>query len=168
MRGLSPDDAAGLFGYRSDPAVAEFQTFRPASIEDAIAFIRDSNPAFNQEGSWFQLGIYLKGTLIGDIGIHFLDPRNLQCEIGYTIAKRHWRRGFGKEAVARVVTHLFADLGKHRVSASLDPANLASAALLESLGFRKEGLFRKSILNGEEWEDDLVYAILAEEWKPTL
>jgi len=35
---------------------------------------------------------------------------------------------------------------------------------LESIGFRKEGLFKKSILNQGTWEDDLIYAILNEEW----
>ena len=165
IRALSPGDAEALFAYRSDGAVARFQSFRPGSAEDARRFILDNTKDFGAEGTWFQAGVYSDGALIGDIGVHFMGPGNAQCEIGYTIDPRRQRRGYGKEAVGRVVGFLFGELGKHRVFASLDPANAASAALLESLGFRREGLFRQSLLVDGRWEDELTYAMLRGEWE---
>ncbi len=102
--------------------------------------------------------------MIGDIGIHFIGPENKQVEIGYTISRDFQRQGFGKEAVIGIINYLFKNLQKHRITASLDPKNSASIALLESIRFRKEGLLKQSILNQGVWEDDLLYALLSEEW----
>lgn len=165
LKDLSPADAPALFAYRSLEEVARFQSFRPASEEEAAAFILGNPAAFGEGGRWSQLGVFLEGELIGDLGARFFGPGGLQAEIGYTIAPARQGKGYGKEAVARLLDFLFRDLRKHRVAASLDPGNLASIALLESLGFRREGLFLKSVLVEGEWADDLCCALLAKEWE---
>lgn len=166
LRTLAPADAPRLFAYRRDPEVARYQNFAPGTEEEARAFIALHTRHFDREGTWHQLGIFLPGAqeLIGDAGLHFLGPENAQAEIGYTIAPRHQRRGYGAEAVTRLVDFVFRDLRKHRLIASLDPANLPSVKLLERVGFRREGLFRQSVLVNGRWADDLVYAVLREEW----
>lgn len=164
VRDLEEGDAASLYEYRTLPAVRAFQSFNPKNVEEALSFIKESTRAFDQENEWFQVGIRQGDRLIGDIGIHFIGPRNLQCEIGYTIDPRHQRKGFATEALTGVVGYLFDRLGKHRIIASLDPKNTASMMLLEKVGFRKEGLFKASILVDGAWEDDLVYAMLRDEW----
>lgn len=158
-------NAQDMLDYRLDESVQRFQSFRPKSIDDIKRFISDNTANFNIENNWYQIGVFLDEKLIGDIGIHFLGPANLQCEIGYTISPKFQKRGYGKESVSCVIDHLFKDLQKHRVFASLDPGNLSSIALLESVGFRREGLHKKSILCNGVWEDDLLYAILDEEWQ---
>ncbi len=127
-------------------------------------FLHACSKRINIEGSWYQHGVYHKNIFIGDIGLHFLGPQNTQVEIGYTIAKPFQRRGFGKESVLRILQYLFEDLKKHRIVASLDPKNESSIRLLESVGFRMEGCFKKSICVEDRWEDSLVYALLKEEW----
>lgn len=165
IKPVSLADARDMFEYRTNENIFRFQTFKPKTINEIEDFIKNNSKGFNKEGKWFQLGIYLKAKMIGDIGIHFIGPNNKQCEIGYTISHMYQNNGYGKESVKGVVTYLFEKLNKHRIIASLDPHNLASIALLESVGFRKEGLFEKSLLNNDRWEDDLVYAILNEEWE---
>ena len=55
--------------------------------------------------------------------------------------------------------------GKRRVFADTDPENAASNRLLETLGFRREGLLRA------EWEthigvrDSVIWGLLREEWQ---
>lgn len=62
-------DAEIVFQYRSDKRVSFYHTFHPQSIEDVIAFIENNTKTFNNENTWFQLGIHLKDErLIGDIG----------------------------------------------------------------------------------------------------
>ncbi len=165
IKSVSLTDAPDMFEYRTDECVVRFQTLNPKSINEIEDFIKDYTKFFNIEDKWFQLGIYLHEKMIGDIGIHFIGPRNMQCEIGYTISHLYQNNGYGKESVRGVVNYLFKELKKHRIVASVDPGNAASIALLESVGFRKEGRFKKSILHNGRWEDDLVYALLDKEWE---
>ncbi|MBY8852648.1 GNAT family N-acetyltransferase, partial [Saccharothrix sp. MB29] len=86
-------------------------------------------------------------------------------EIGYTMAREHQRRGYAAEAVGRLVEHLFTDRGLHRVTAECDARNDRSARLLTRLGFRREGHRVKATWHKGEWTDDLLFALLAEEWR---
>jgi len=169
LRALTLTDAPAMYSYRSAPEVMRHQSWHPTSETEIQAFIRNNRKLrFNYANTWVQLGICLKATneLIGDVGIHFLPLDNWQVEIGFTISPKHQGKGFATEAVKQLLNYLFANLGKHRVIASVDPANTASIRLLERIGMRKEGHFLKSIWNGKEWADDVVYAILQEEWLP--
>ncbi len=168
LRPICQEDAKAMFKYRSDAETNQYQGWIPETEEDVIDFIGRTSIKENIPETWFQLVIVQKTSdeLIGDIGIHFLGEENLQVEIGYTVAK-HWQgKGFATEAVSAVLHYLFERLKKYRVTASLDPDNIPSIKLLERLGFRKEAHFKKSIWLNDEWVDDLVYALLKEEWEP--
>lgn len=115
-------------------------------------------------GTWLQLAICLKDDLvIGDIGIHFLE--DAQVEIGYTITPDHQGNGYATEAVRAVMDYLFSILMKHRITESVDPDNMASVRLLEKIGFRKEAHFIQSFRMGEEWRDNVIFAMLSNEWE---
>jgi len=60
--------------------------------------------------------------------------------------------------------YLFAR-GKHRITASCDARNAASVAVLERLAMRREGHLRQSTWAKGEWTDDLLYALLRDEWQ---
>jgi RimJ/RimL family protein N-acetyltransferase len=160
-------DAAAMYAYRSDPEVYRYQSWRPTGVPEVEEYIRSlGQNGFDREGTWFQLGMYAKDTraLIGDLGVHFLPPGSRQVEIGFTVSPAHQRRGFAAEAVPALIGYLFGTLGKHRVIGSVDPRNAPSIALLSKLGFRREAHFRQSIWADGEWQDDVIYALLAEEW----
>jgi RimJ/RimL family protein N-acetyltransferase len=78
--------------------------------------------------------------------------------------RAHWGRGIATEAVAALIDELFAE-GQRRLFADTDPDNVASIALVERLGFKREALLRA------EWEthigvrDSLIFGILADEWR---
>ena len=165
---LRGDDAAGVFAYRSDPEVGRYQTWAPRSLEDVQRFIASLQPiAFDTPGTWYQLGIRLRdgGDLVGDLGCHFRDDNPREVEIGVTLAPARQGRGYGTEAVAGLLGHLFGTLCKHRVVASVDPRNLPCVALLERVGLRQEGHFRESLWFRGGWVDDLAFAILEREWR---
>ncbi len=164
LRVLNMDDKEQFFKYRSNPEIYRFQSWKPSSIEEIEAFIELNLAAIpNTPCTWLQLAVCLKdGRLIGDIGIHFLDD-GCQVELGYTISPDYQGRGYAREAVQAVIDFLFFSLGKHRITASVDPGNLSSIKLLEKMGFRKEAHFVKSYLMDNEWCDDCVYALLGED-----
>jgi RimJ/RimL family protein N-acetyltransferase len=53
----------------------------------------------------------------------------------------------------------------HRMIGRCDARNLASAAVLRRIGMRQEALFRENEWVKGEWTDELVFAILADEWR---
>ena len=163
LRRFVPADAATLSEYRSDPEVARYQSWpTPYSVAAARRLIDEQSHLDGpRAGDWLQIAATLADELIGDVAVRLSDDGHT-ARIGYTIARAHQRRGFGVEAAGAVVAHLFAS-GLHRVQASLDPRNVASARLLERLGFRHEGTAIAAELDDGEWCDVAHYAILRDE-----
>ena len=102
------------------------------------------------------------GTLIGDIGLHFLAP--FQLELGYSLDPAYQGNGYATEAVRAILVSAFGAWDIHRMTASVDPENMPSVRLLERLGFRKEAHFIASFRVNGEWRDDCIYAMLRAEW----
>ncbi len=169
LRRFRPDDLPAFVAYRSDPAVARYQSWdAPYPEQDGRKLIGDllaQHP--DTPGDWYQYAAALRSTgeLIGDVGVGTDADDARLTEIGYTIATAHQGHGYGKEAVRLVLRYLFAERGKHRVHARCDPRNVASVKLLESLGLRREGHLRESFREHDEWADELIYAILDYEWR---
>ncbi|HEX6857814.1 MAG TPA: GNAT family protein [Streptosporangiaceae bacterium] len=172
LRRFRAADAPVFAAYRSVPEVARYQSwdtpFPVAAAEEAIGEMLARHP--DTPGEWFQFAAVLRdggpdgGELIGDCAActDADDPR--QAEIGFTIAPAFQRRGYATEAAGLLLGYLFGARGKHRVTATCDARNLASAAVLERLGMRREGHLRESAWAKGEWTDDLVYAMLRREW----
>jgi RimJ/RimL family protein N-acetyltransferase len=169
LRRFRRGDAAVFAAYRTDPAVARYQGWdTPYSLQRAEQFVRDLEGADpDTPGAWFQFAVMarLDGTLVGDCGagVGLEDPR--QAEIGFTIAPGHQGNGYATEAVRALVGYLFRDRGKHRVTASCDARNIASAKVLRRAGFRPEGQLRESTWAKGEWTDDLLFAVLKRDWR---
>ncbi len=98
-----------------------------------------------------------RGDLIGDAGLHPLGGRGPDIEVGYTLARSAWGRGYGTEAARALVEHAFAALDAPRVVAQVEPDNLASRHVLEKLGMTERATRiahgRPHILYGVERAD---------------
>jgi RimJ/RimL family protein N-acetyltransferase len=166
LRDLHDNDKQAIFDYRSDAEANKFQSWVPESPEEVEQFISRNTSTFNQPESWYQVLITDRETaaVIGDMGIHFFGRENQQVELGITLNKNHQGKGYAAEALEGLIRYLFNDLQKHRIMASVDPDNRASVRLMERVGLRKEGHFIKSLFWKNKWVDDLIYAILREEW----
>ncbi|MGD1043863.1 MAG: GNAT family protein [Bacteroidota bacterium] len=167
LRSIKLDDAEAIFKYRSDSIINQYQGWIPNVIDDVYDFIKNRvSPTIDLVNTWYQLVIVKKETneLIGDIGIHFLDSDKKQVEVGCTLDKHQQGKGYATEALKELMNYLFSELNKRRIVTSIDPRNIKSVGLVERLGFRKEAHFKESVLIRGEWTDDLVYAILKNEW----
>ena len=69
-----------------------------------------------------------------------------------------------KEAVSIILGFAFETIGLHRVEAACLPSNEASRRLLQSVGFRQEGLARAYLRIAGAWRDHLLFALLADEF----
>jgi aminoglycoside 6'-N-acetyltransferase len=166
LRRFTDADAEAFAAYRSDAGIARYQGWEaPYPLADAQAFARQMAAAApDLPGEWFQLAVELDGALIGDCAFAPWASEPRTAEIGFTIAPAQQRRGYAREAVTGLLGYLFGTLGKHRVTASCDVRNAASARVLEAVGMRREGHLVEAVWAKGEWTDDLVYAVLRREW----
>jgi ribosomal-protein-alanine N-acetyltransferase len=94
--------------------------------------------------------------------------------MGYDAYNPYAGRGLFAEGLQLVVSLAFAPesvggMGLHRLAAAVQPGNQASAGLLRSLGFQREGFSPSMLwLPGEDgnqgWRDHVTYAVRAEDW----
>ena len=73
-------------------------------------------------------------------------------------------QGYLTEGLSLVLDYAFEQLGFHRLEANIQPANLASSALVRRLGFRKEGFSPRYLMIDGAWRDHERWAILSDEW----
>ncbi len=168
LRELRAADADAMFAYRADPEIMRYQSWEPQSLDDVRAFIAGlatSEPY--APGTWRQLAITLRATgeLIGDCGVHVPQHAVEQAEFGITLASAYQGQGYAAEVIQALLRLAFDTLGKHRVFGSVDPRNAASVALMRRTGFRQEAHFVESLRFKGDWADDVVFAMLAREWR---
>ncbi|HYO29274.1 MAG TPA: GNAT family protein, partial [Thermomicrobiales bacterium] len=104
------------------------------------------------------------GTLVGDVMLWWRSAAHRQGEIGYVFHPDHAGRGYATEASRAAHRLGFEDLGLHRIAARCDARNGASARVMERLGMRREAHLRENEFVKGEWCDELVYALLEDEW----
>lgn len=97
--------------------------------------------------------VALGGMVLGDFRSAFL---SYKLDAGAT------GRGYMAEALTRLIAIAFEDIGLHRLEANVMPRNARSLALVEKLGFEREGLSRRYLRIGGEWEDHIRLALLNE------
>ncbi|MGC9318508.1 MAG: GNAT family N-acetyltransferase [Armatimonadota bacterium] len=103
------------------------------------------------------------GELLGSVGLR-LNAEGTQAALGYCYARQAWGRGIATEAAREMLRFGFEKLGLHRIHATCDTDNVASARVLEKLGMRREGRFVEDVWQRGHWRDTFSYAILRREW----
>ena len=155
-----------MYAIRTHPTTLAFQPWHPADLGEVAAFIETQHERALDERGWLQLAIVEKttGLYIGDVGIH-VQSDTAQVELGITIAPAMRRNGFGTEALLAVMAYLFEEVGVHRIIGVADNRNTASLAMLQRCGLRQEAVLRESGQRCGVWSDEVVFAILREEWR---
>lgn len=157
LRRLRRDDAEVVAAYRNDPEIARYQGWDvPCTVEDVADWIGSfMEEPWPSPGSAINVAIDLDGTLIGDVAVGW-GATYAEAWIGFTLQREHHGRGYATEAAGAVVERLLTE-GSERITASVDPENVASVRVLERLGFRRTGSTRSEVRG--EWVDDDTYAI---------
>ena len=157
---LSDEDAMNrLFG---DPEVMRFgdgvQT--PAWVRDWLERRLENYRRSSSLGPWAVVEKSSEQTL-GYCGLfHFPDICGVpETEIGYRLARAHWRRGYATEAAQAVLKYAINTLGFSRLIALIDPQNAASIRVAEKLGMHYE----KDVMLEGYSHPDRVYVIEVDE-----
>ena len=81
-----------------------------------------------------------EGQLIGTIGAYDYDQKENSIEIGISIARSSWGKGFASEALRRVLAYLTADEGITAVTAWCAEDNIGSKRAMEKAGMIQTSL----------------------------
>ena len=168
LRPVTLADTDALLAYRSRADVCRYLPFEPMTREQLMERLRGdmSRTEIDVEGQALTLGVELNETsgLIGDVVLFFRSREHGAGELGYVFHPDAGGRGYATEACAAMLALAFDHLDLHRVIARLDARNHPSARLAARLGMRQEAYFVSNEMFKGEWSDEIVYAMLAEEW----
>ena len=137
----------------------------PFTVERSRIWLQaclDDFVAGRRIGTFLRVGGELAGWAALDIRGHI-------GEVGYWLDAAYEGRGMATSAVRALLDVAFGQRGLERVELRTSPANDRSRALAMRLSFRFEGILRHAIarpaVNGDRaFEDETLYAMLAEDW----
>lgn len=86
------------------------------------------------------------------------------AKLGYAVRADQWGNGYATDAIRAILGFGFGVLELHRISAAIGPDNLASIAVVERLGFIREGRIRDHVYTDGAWRDSVLYSLLEREW----
>lgn len=108
-----------------------------------------------------------ENTVIGHVSFGGFMRRAAQfCYLGYGLAKLWEGQGYMTEALRVSIQYVFEELNMHRIMANYMPNNSRSAAVLQRLGFEREGFARQYLCLDGRWEDHILTSLINEDWHP--
>jgi len=117
--------------------------------KDAESFIIQSCEKFNN-ATGADYAIIDNETIIGMVGIHYIDWENRCARIGFWMGLSHCRKGITTLVVSKLFTYLFDDLLLQKIVLTAAEHNIASNRVAKKLGMENDGLFiNHEFLHGE-------------------
>src|SRR5262245_27800846 len=165
LRELRRSDAPALFAMLTTEEVSRFISPPPTTLEGFEHFIAWTHRQ-RSAGAFACFAVTLKGydTAIGLFQLHELEPGFATAEWGFAIGSAFWGTGVFKASADLVLEFAFDTLGVHRLEARAAVRNGRGIGALRKTGAAQEGLLRKSFLRNGEYLDQVLYAILSDDW----
>ncbi|MFJ2620063.1 GNAT family N-acetyltransferase [Glutamicibacter sp. NPDC087344] len=158
LRKFTADDFEAVHAYATDPLVYQYTLWGPNSPEQTQTFI---NEAMAEDPANLQLAVALDGTVIGAGAVWATNTEHDCGELGYTLNRAYWGRGYATLVAGFLRDLGFGTLGLHRIEATCSPENHGSRRVLEKTGFTYEGRLREHKLVRSQRRDSLVFSRLA-------
>jgi RimJ/RimL family protein N-acetyltransferase len=167
LRPYVTDDLDALYDIQSRPEVTRYLMYDVRDRDEVREILEQRIQADGPERDAVDLAVVLPdtGALIGDIVLFLRSKEHRQGEIGYLFHPDYGGRGYATEAARMLLRLGFDDYGMHRIIGRIDARNTASARVLERLGMRREAHFVQNEIVKGEWSDEVVYAMLEDEWR---
>jgi ribosomal-protein-serine acetyltransferase len=165
---LEPDNADSLFAL-VDSNRLFLRQWLPwvdtnTTIENSKLFILSTIEQYKLNLG-FQCGIWFHGVLAGIIGFHGIDWMNRNVEIGYWLGEEFQGHGIITKACHTLVDYAYYGYRLNRVQIRCATGNKKSNAIVERLGFIKEGNARQAEFLYDHYVDLFVYGMTADVWK---
>lgn len=166
IRPFQGQDYSSLFEYLSNPTIYRFEPGEPISLEQARALALERS----RETDFWAVVLKDDQKMVGHLYFKHIEPKEfLTWELGYIFNPVFQNKGYATESAIGLIQYGFEHMGIHRVIAHCNPENMASWRVLEKIGMKREGHFRKNIFfhttsdGSPLWIDTYEYAILKED-----
>ena len=171
LRPYTDADIDDLYDIQSRKDVTRYLYWGPRDWQQVRESLEQKmrSSGFRDEGDGLTLAAVLPetGRVIGDVLLVWTSRKHRQGEIGYVFHPGYGGKGYATEAAEVMLRIGFEGLGLHRICGRLDGRNAASGRVLERLGMRREAYLRQNEIVKGEWTDEMIYAVLADEWRAT-
>ncbi len=134
------------------------------SVEDELAFIRNTRAQFRDNGNYGCVILYRK-QIVGTIGYHPVNWHDRRAEIGYWLGAAFQGRGLMTRACWALTNHAFTVMGMNKVEIRCATGNYRSCAIPRRLGFMHEGIIRQGEWLNDRFVDLNLFGMLASEWR---
>ena len=166
LRELRVEDAPSLRARLTTEEVSRFISPPPTTVEGFERFILWTQRE-RQAGNYVCFAIVPDGmtTAIGIFQIRALEPGFGTAEWGFAMGSAFWGSGIFAEGARLVLDFTFDVIGARRLEARAAVANGRGNGALRKIGAVQEGLLRRSFVRNGQHHDQVLWGILADDWR---
>jgi ribosomal-protein-alanine N-acetyltransferase len=150
-----------MFEYTSDEETTRFIYAQHKDLDKTKQVI--SNYFMKEWLGKYAIVLKESNKMIGTLEFR-VHEANRSGELGFTLNRHYWGKGYMTEAAKLVLELAFDVLGLERVFAMHDVKNPASGKVMSRLGMTYEGILRRNHLVEGVFADSAHYSILKEEY----
>jgi ribosomal-protein-alanine N-acetyltransferase len=163
LRDFHPGEWKYIHEYASNPLVVRYLPFGPNTLTQTRAYARKILATKRERiRKDFPLAVFSKkeGRIVGGCRLNCQGSTRRDAGLGYVLIRRYWGKGYATEASKALIHFGFSKLKLHRIWATCDVKNAASARVLEKVGMKREGRLHRNVFQNGRWRDSYLYAIL--------
>ena len=176
LREVRESDAPALVRHLTTPEITRFISPPPSTVDGFEEFIAASQRSrAGGEGACFAVTFRDLDTAIGLFQIRltssaendanqFGGVRN-SAEWGFAVATPYWSTGVFMRGAGLVLDFVFGQMRVHRLEARCALKNGRGGKALVKVGAVPEGILRKAFTCGDEHLDQVLYAIVDQDWR---
>lgn len=166
LRQFNSDDAEEMFVWASNPEVVKYLSYHPHKNIDETKQLMKSWISEYKSPAKYNWAIVFNDVVIGNISVVSQDNECYSCHLGWQIDVPYWNKGIMTEAASAVVDYLFDKVGYDRISSGHDTRNIGSGKVMEKIGMKLEGRFRRYCYQKDGSIGDKNYwAIIKSDWE---
>jgi len=166
LRELRLSDATSLFSMLATDEVRRYMSPPPSDVQGFERFIAWAR-AERAAGRYLCYGVIPAGydAPIGIFQARQLDPTFTIGEWGAALGSAFWGKGVFEASARLAIDFLFDHIGLHRLEARASLQNARANGAARKIGAVPEGVARKGLRCHGQYHDQLMWSILAEDWR---
>ncbi len=167
LRPFASSDADSLYALHSNAFILRYWDSSPWTERERSQRFIEACVHMAEEGSGARLALERTsdGSFIGWCSVTRWNPDFRSASLGYCLTDTAWGHGFATEGARAMVQWAFDTLDLNRVQAETDTRNVASARVLEKLGFLREGTLREDCVVNGVVSDSWIYGLIRRDWR---
>lgn len=166
VRPFSDADGDDLFALQGDADVLRYWDSPPWTDRSSVARFMAGCQQMEEDGTGARVAIERTSdqSFVGWCTVNSWNPDFRSASLGYCLNQTVWGRGYATEAAHALLQWAFETFDLNRVQSETDTRNVASARVLEKLGFDREGTLREDCIVNGDVSDSWAYGLLRRDW----